>query len=138
MHVTPLAWGITIVVILGLFVFDFFAHVRTPHDPSFKESGIWSTIYIGLALVFGGFVAWKWDATFAGEYYAGFVTEKALSVDNLFIFVIIMSSFAVPRIYQQKVLLIGIVASLALLPAAMLSRSQRRSRGFSLLGKAAR
>ncbi|WP_330257148.1 TerC family protein [Nocardia sp. NBC_00565] len=114
MHVTALEWTLTIVVILGLFVFDFFAHVRTPHDPTFKESGIWSAIYITLALVFGGFVAWKWGSTFAGEYYAGFVTEKALSVDNLFIFVIIMSTFAVPRIYQQKVLLIGIVLALVM------------------------
>jgi tellurite resistance protein TerC len=114
MHVTAVEWVITIVVILGLFVFDFFAHVRTPHDPSFKESGAWSAVYIGLALVFGGVVAWQWGSTFAGEYYAGFVTEKALSVDNLFIFVIIMSTFAVPRIYQQKVLLIGIVLALVM------------------------
>lgn len=114
MQVTALEWTLTIAVILGLFVFDFFAHVRTPHDPTFKESGFWSAIYIGLAVVFGGFVAWKWGSTFAGEYYAGFVTEKALSVDNLFIFVIIMSSFAVPRIYQQKVLLIGIVLALVM------------------------
>ncbi|WP_228002647.1 TerC family protein [Nocardia australiensis] len=114
MDVTALEWVITIVVILGLFVFDFFAHVRTPHDPSFKESGSWSAVYIGIALLFGGFVAWRWGSTFAGEYYAGFVTEKALSVDNLFIFVIIMSTFAVPRIYQQKVLLIGIVLALVM------------------------
>ncbi|MGW5382970.1 TerC family protein [Nocardia sp. NPDC003963] len=114
MQVTALVWGITIVVILGLFVFDFFAHVRTPHEPTFRESGFWSAVYIGLALAFGGVIAWKWGGTFAGEYYAGFVTEKALSVDNLFIFLIIMSTFAVPRIYQQKVLLIGIVVALVM------------------------
>ncbi|GGK95524.1 TerC family protein [Nocardia jinanensis] len=114
MQVTALVWGITIVVILGLFVFDFFAHVRTPHEPTFRESGFWSAVYIGLALAFGGVIAWKWGGTFAGEYYAGFVTEKALSVDNLFVFLIIMSTFAVPRIYQQKVLLIGIVVALAM------------------------
>ncbi|MEV0365243.1 TerC family protein [Nocardia fusca] len=114
MQVTALVWGITLVVILGLFVFDFFAHVRTPHEPTFRESGFWSAVYIGLALAFGGVIAWKWGGTFAGEYYAGFVTEKALSVDNLFIFLIIMSTFAVPRIYQQKVLLIGIVVALVM------------------------
>lgn len=114
MQVSALVWGITIVVILGLFVFDFFAHVRTPHEPTFRESGFWSAVYIGLALAFGGFIAWKWGGTYSGEYYAGFVTEKALSVDNLFIFLIIMSTFAVPRIYQQKVLLIGIVVALAM------------------------
>jgi tellurite resistance protein TerC len=114
MQVTALLWVITILVILGLFVFDFFAHVRTPHEPTFRESAFWSAVYIGLALAFGGIVAWKWGGTFAGEYYAGFVTEKALSVDNLFIFLIIMSTFAVPRIYQQKVLLIGIVVALVM------------------------
>ncbi|MFC4374699.1 TerC family protein [Nocardia halotolerans] len=114
MQVTTLEWVITGVVILGLFVFDFFAHVRTPHEPTFKESGIWSAVYIGLALLFGGYVAWKWGGTFGGEYYAGFVTEKALSVDNLFIFLIIMTTFAVPRMYQQKVLLIGIVLALVM------------------------
>ncbi|MEU1980243.1 TerC family protein [Nocardia sp. NPDC019395] len=114
MQVTALVWVITILVILGLFVFDFFAHVRTPHEPTFRESAFWSAVYIGLALAFGGIVAWKWGGTYSGEYYAGFVTEKALSVDNLFIFLIIMSTFAVPRIYQQKVLLIGIVVALVM------------------------
>ncbi|CAM4461854.1 TerC family protein [Nocardia ninae] len=114
MQVTALEWVVTIVVILALFVFDFFAHVRTPHEPTFRESGFWSAVYIGLALAFGGFVAWQWGSTFAGEYYAGFVTEKALSVDNLFVFLIIMSTFAVPRIYQQKALLIGIVIALVM------------------------
>ncbi|MFD3507015.1 TerC family protein [Nocardia sp. NPDC058666] len=114
MQVTTLEWVITGLVILGLFVFDFFAHVRTPHEPTFKESGIWSAVYISLALLFGLIVAWKWGGTYAGEYYAGFVTEKALSVDNLFIFLIIMSTFAVPRMYQQKVLLIGIVLALVM------------------------
>ncbi|WP_040791186.1 TerC family protein [Nocardia paucivorans] len=112
MQVTTLVWGITILVILGLFVFDFFAHVRTPHEPTFRESAFWSAFYIGLALAFGGLVVAKWGAGHAGEYYAGFITEKALSVDNLFVFLIIMSTFAVPRAYQQKVLLIGIVVAL--------------------------
>lgn len=114
MQVTTVVWGITILVILGLFVFDFFAHVRTPHEPTFRESAFWSAVYIGLALAFGGLVAVKWGGVYAGEYYAGFITEKALSVDNLFVFLIIMSTFAVPRAYQQKVLLIGIVVALAM------------------------
>lgn len=114
MQVTALEWVITIVVILGLFVFDFYAHVRTPHEPTFRESAFWSAVYIGIALLFGGYIAWQWGGTYGGEYYAGFVTEKALSVDNLFIFLIIMSTFAVPRIYQQKVLLIGIVIALVM------------------------
>lgn len=114
MHVSPTVWIITCLVILGLFVFDFFAHVRVPHAPSLKESGFWSAFYITIALIFGGFVWWKWGSSSGTEYYAGFVTEKALSVDNLFVFIIIMSKFAVPREYQQKVLLLGIVIALVL------------------------
>ena len=114
MNVTPLTWAVTCLVILGLFIFDFFAHVRTPHEPTFRESSIWSAVYVGIALAFGLFVIWVWGGTFGGEYYAGYITEKALSVDNLFVFVIIMSTFAVPREYQQKVLLIGIVMALVM------------------------
>lgn len=107
-------WVVTCVVILGLFVFDFFAHVRVPHEPSFRESATWSAIYIGIAVVFGLYVWWQWGGQFSGEYFAGYVTEKALSVDNLFVFTVIMSTFAVPRAYQQKLLLIGIVLALVL------------------------
>ncbi|MDL9936342.1 TerC family protein [Gordonia sp. ABSL1-1] len=114
MHVSPTVWVITCLVILGLFVFDFFAHVRVPHAPTLKESGTWSAIYISIALLFGVFVWWQWGATSGGEYFAGYVTEKALSVDNLFVFVIIMAKFAVPREYQQKVLLLGIVMALVM------------------------
>lgn len=114
MHISPLVWVITCAVILGLFVFDFFAHVRTPHAPTFRESAFWSAVYITIALLFGVVVIWIWGGTYGGEYFAGYVTEKALSVDNLFVFVIIMSTFAVPREYQQKVLLIGIVMALVM------------------------
>ncbi|QTJ69259.1 TerC family protein [Rhodococcus sp. ZPP] len=114
MHVSPLVWVITCVVILGLFVFDFFAHVRTPHAPSFRESAFWSTVYIAIAILFGLIVMWLWGSQYGGEYFAGYVTEKALSVDNLFVFVIIMATFSVPREFQQKVLLIGIVMALVM------------------------
>ncbi len=114
MAVSLLVWVVTCAVILGLFVFDFFAHARVPHDPSFRESAMWSSIYIVLAIVFGVFVWWKWGGEFSGEYFAGYVTEKALSVDNLFVFTVIMSTFAVPREYQQKLLLLGILLALVL------------------------
>lgn len=114
MDVTGAVWLITCAVIIGLFVFDFFAHVRVPHEPTFKESATWSAVYIGLAVVFG-FVVWGlWGGEFAGEYFAGYVTEKALSVDNLFVFTVIMGTFAVPREFQQKLLLIGIVLALVM------------------------
>jgi tellurite resistance protein TerC len=114
MNVSLMVWVLTCVVILGLFVFDFFAHVRVPHDPTFKESAIWSSVYIALAVVFGFFIWWQWGGQFGGEYFAGYITEKALSVDNLFVFTVIMTSFAVPRPYQQKLLLIGIVMALVM------------------------
>ncbi|WP_055474695.1 TerC family protein [Gordonia sp. HS-NH1] len=114
MDVSLSVWLITCAVIVGLFVFDFFTHVRVPHAPSLKESGIWSAVYISIAILFGLFVWWQWGSTYGGEYFAGYVTEKALSVDNLFVFVIIMAKFAVPKEYQQKVLLLGILMALVM------------------------
>ncbi|MDA2948105.1 MAG: TerC family protein [Actinomycetota bacterium] len=114
MSVSTQVWVITCVVILGLFVFDFYAHVRVPHDPTFRESAIWSTVYVTLAVLFGFVIWWQWGGQYGGEYFAGYVTEKALSVDNLFVFTVIMASFKVPRIYQQKLLLIGIVMALVM------------------------
>jgi len=114
MNVTPLVWGITILVTIAFFIYEFFAHVRKPHEPTIGESARWSAFYIGLAIVFGvglGCVS-GWD--FGGEYFAGYLTEKALSIDNLFVFLIVMTGFAVPRAYQQKVLMIGIVIALIL------------------------
>ncbi|UYP20591.1 TerC family protein [Rhodococcus sp. Z13] len=114
MHVTLTTWLVTIAVIIGLFVFDFFAHVRKPHAPTLRESGFWSAVFIAIAVLFGGIVFLLWGPTYGGEYFAGYITEKALSVDNLFVFVIIMATFSVPREYQQKVLTIGIVLALAM------------------------
>ncbi|MBT0567885.1 TerC family protein [Williamsia sp. CHRR-6] len=114
MNVSLTVWIVTLVIIGGLFVFDYFAHVRVPHEPTLKESGFWSAFYVIIALVFGGFIWWKWGGQYGGEYYAGFVTEKALSVDNLFVFVVIMARFAVPRQYQQKVLLLGIAMAIVM------------------------
>jgi tellurite resistance protein TerC len=112
MHVTGLTWIITIVAIVGLLVFDFVFHVRKAHVPTLRESAVWSSIYVGIALLFGAGVLVFAGAEPGTEYFAGYVTEKALSVDNLFVFLIIMTSFRVPREEQQKVLLFGIVFSL--------------------------
>jgi tellurite resistance protein TerC len=107
-------WAVTVAAIVGMLVFDFFGHVRTPHAPTLRESAIWSAVYVGLAIVFGLLVLWFSGAEFAGEYFAGYITEKSLSVDNLFVFVLIMASFGVPRELQQKVLLFGITFALVL------------------------
>src|SRR5687768_5661131 len=97
-----------------MLVFDFVGHVRTPHAPTLRESATWSAVYVGIAIVFGLLVWWGWGAGFAGEYFGGYITEKSLSVDNLFVFVLIMASFGVPRELQQKVLLFGITFALVL------------------------
>jgi len=110
--ITPLIWIITIAITIGFFVFEFFAHVRTPHEPTTGESARWSAFYIGLALLFGVGIGLVSGWRFGGEYFAGYLTEKALSIDNLFVFLIVMTGFAVPKRFQQKVLMIGIVIAL--------------------------
>src|SRR5215212_9709950 len=107
-------WALTIAAIVGMLVFDFVGHVRTPHAPTLREAALWSAVYVGIAVVFGLLILWFYGPEFGGEYFAGYVTEKSLSVDNLFVFVLIMSSFAVPRELQRKVLLYGITFALAL------------------------
>ena len=114
MSVAVWVWAATVIGVVGLFVFDFYAHVRTPHEPTFRESAVWSAVYIALALVFGVGLLLVWGPSHGGEYFAGYVTEKSLSVDNLFVFLIIMTRFAVPRQYQQKVLLVGVAIALLL------------------------
>jgi len=114
MQVTPLIWIITIAVTIAFFVYEFFAHVRTPHEPTIGESARWSAFYIGLALLFGVGIGAISGWTYGGEYFAGYLTEKALSIDNLFVFLLIMGAFAVPKIYQQKVLMVGIIIALIL------------------------
>ena len=112
MDVPAVVWWLTVVGIVGLLVFDFVFHVRTAHVPTLREAAIWSSAYVGIALAFGIGVWIFGGGEMGGEYFAGYVTEKALSVDNLFVFLIIMSSFKVPRADQQKVLLFGIVFAL--------------------------
>ena len=112
MVVSPMAWGLTVGAIVGLLAFDFVFHVRKAHVPTLREAAIWSGLYVGLAVLFG-LGTLVFGSTAAGsEYFAGYITEKALSVDNLFVFLIIMTRFRVPREEQQKVLLFGIVFSL--------------------------
>ncbi|QIK71574.1 TerC family protein [Propioniciclava coleopterorum] len=112
MGVSPTQWIITAVVILGLLAFDFFFHVRKAHIPTIKESATWTSIYVSIAIMFGVFVWLTMGQKSGIEYYAGYITELSLSVDNLFVFLIIMASFKVPRADQQKVLMFGIVVSL--------------------------
>ncbi|MFD1504468.1 TerC family protein [Georgenia yuyongxinii] len=114
MEVSALAWIVLIAIILVMIAVDLLGHVRTPHAPSLKEAAWWSVGYIAMAIVFG-FIIWATSGSrYAGEYFAGYITEKSLSVDNLFVFVIIIAAFRVPREFQQKVLMWGIVMALAM------------------------
>lgn len=114
MEVHLASWLILIAIVTVLITVDIVGHVRTPHAPTIKESAWWSLAYVALAFVFGIFVWVVYGGEPAGQYLAGWATEKALSIDNLFVFVIIISSFRVPREYQQKALLSGIVIALVL------------------------
>src|SRR3954470_22710729 len=114
MDVATWVWALTIAAIVGMLLFDFVGHVRTPHAPSLREAAVWSSVYVGIAVVFGLLIWWFYGAEYGGEYFAGYTTAKSFSVDNLFVFVLIMTSFAVPRRLQQKVLLFGIPFALVL------------------------
>jgi len=96
MDVPGAVWWLTIVGVVGLLLFDFVFHVRKAHVPTLFEAAVWSVIYLGIAILFG-VGAWIFGGTTMGsEYFAGYVTEKALSVDNLFVFLVVMCSFKVP------------------------------------------
>jgi len=106
-------WVLTILGLCALIAVDFFIG-RKPHDVSIKEAGIWTIVWIVLAVLFGlGLLVWG-DSQASGEFFAGYITEKSLSVDNLFVFVLIMAKFAVPSHLQQRVLMVGVLIALVL------------------------
>ncbi|GII21671.1 TerC family protein [Planosporangium mesophilum] len=112
MNVAGSVWAITLVALGALMLFDLAIVGRRPHEPSLRECALWITFYVGLAAAFGLGLWAVVGPEYAGQFFAGWVTEYSLSVDNLFVFVIIMARFAVPRSAQQKVLLVGIVLAL--------------------------
>ncbi len=114
MHVTTSVWIATIVALTALLLVDFVIVARRPRDVGIREASLWITFYVALAVLFGIGILVVSGPRYAGEFFAGWLTEYSLSVDNLFVFVIIMSRFAVPRAYQQTVLLIGIVLALVM------------------------
>jgi tellurite resistance protein TerC len=114
MDVSALAWIVTLVVLVGVLLLDLLIISRRPHEPSIRESSLWVGFYIALALIFGLGVGTASGATYAGQFYIGWLTEYSLSIDNLFVFIVIMGRFAVPRQYQQTVLLVGIVLALVM------------------------
>ncbi len=114
MNVSAWVWIATLVALVAMLAVDLLIVGRRPHEPSMREAGSWVGFYVALALVFGAGVWVTSGGQYAAEFYTGWLTEYSLSVDNLFVFVIIMARFAVPRQYQQKVLLIGIVLALVM------------------------
>ncbi|WP_326556905.1 TerC family protein [Micromonospora sp. NBC_01796] len=114
MNVSTWVWVVTLVALGAVLTVDLLIIGRRPHEPSIRESSLWVGFYVALALLFGVGLWLTTDLSTAGEFYTGWLTEYSLSVDNLFVFVIIMGRFAVPREYQQKVLLIGIVLALVM------------------------
>ena len=114
MNVSALEWGITLGITLAVLLIDILVFARRPHEPSPRECVIALSLYVGLAIIFGLWV-WRFHGDqFGLEFYAGWLTEYSLSIDNLFIFIIIMASFKVPKVHQQQALLVGIVLALVL------------------------
>ena len=114
MEVSSTIWAITVGLIATLIAIDLFTSSRTAHEVKFKEAAAWTTFYVSIALGFG---AWVWSyfgSTFGTEFFAAYLVEYSLSIDNLFIFVIILAQFAVPSIYHQRILLIGVMLALVL------------------------
>ena len=112
MHVTALVWAVTLAAIVVIFAVDLLIVGRRPHEPSMRETAIWVGVYVTLAVIFGAVLLAAYGPRYGGEFFAGWLTEYSLSVDNLFVFVIIMARFTVPRMLQQKVLLIGVMLAL--------------------------
>lgn len=114
LEVTTLGWAATLALLSGLLLFDLLYSGRRPHAVGFREAVLWSVFYVSAALLFGvvfGVIA-GWDV--GAQYFAGYIVEKSLSVDNLFVFLIIMSTFAVPPEEQSRALTLGIIAALAM------------------------
>ena len=114
MDVSLLTWILVLSAIIALIVVDLLTVSRKPHDVMFKEAATWSIFYIGVAIAFG---IWVWQTAgsqFGTEYFAAYLVEKSLSVDNLFVFIIILAQFKVPSIYHQRVLMFGVILALVL------------------------
>jgi tellurite resistance protein TerC len=114
MNVSLTVWAVTIGVIALLLIIDLFTVSAKPHEVKFKEAASWSIFYVGIAIAFGIWVFQRYGSVSGTEFFAAYLVEKSLSVDNLFVFVIILAQFAVPSIYHQRVLLIGVMLALVL------------------------
>jgi tellurite resistance protein TerC len=112
LEISGLTWGVTIALVVGLLALDLVLAAVRPHRVGFREATAWSVFYIGVAIAFGVWFAMAYGGDAGTQYFAGYIVEKSLSVDNLFVFVIIMTTFAVPEEHQHKVLTFGIILAL--------------------------
>ena len=112
MHVSSTIWLITIALILVLVAVDLLTASRKPRDIKFGEASMWTLFYVGIALLFGLWIWNRFGSVFGTEFFAAYLVEYSLSIDNLFIFVIILAQFAVPNRNHQRVLLIGVILAL--------------------------
>ena len=111
MNIELWMWFSVLGLILVMLAIDLFAH-RKAHEISVKEAAYWSAFWVTLGIAFGGLIWWHFGAEYGQQYYAGFLIEKSLAVDNVFIWAIIFSSFAVPKKYQSRVLILGVLGAL--------------------------
>ncbi len=114
MQVSLWIWLATAAGVAALLALSFFTHIRNAHEPTLKEAGAWTAFFVALSILFGLGLTLLAGRDRGIEFFAGYITEYSLSIDNLFVFVIIMSSFGVPRMFQQKVLLVGVIVALIL------------------------
>ena len=114
MEVGGVGWALTIAIIAVLLALDLLLGALRPHAISFREAAAWSVFYIAAAIVFGLVLGLQAGRDYGAQYFTGYVVEKSLSVDNLFVFVIIMSTFAVPREHQKKALAYGVIVALVI------------------------
>jgi TerC family integral membrane protein len=111
MDVPLTVWLAVLGVIVAMLALDLFAH-RDAHVISAREAAVWSGVWVAMGVGFGAIIWATWGAELAGQYYAGYLIEKSLAVDNVFVWAIIFSFFAVPRQYQHRVLFYGVVGAL--------------------------
>jgi tellurite resistance protein TerC len=114
LEISPLVWGVTIALVVVLLAADLLLAALKPHKVGFKEAAVQSVFYIAVAIAFGVWFTFAYGGDFGTQYFTGYLVEKSLSVDNLFVFVIIMTTFAVPEEHQHKVLTFGIVLALVM------------------------
>ena len=104
-------WAAVLGLILAMLALDLLAH-RSAHVVGVREAAAWTAVWVSLGLAFGGVVWWMYGPTAGGEYFAGYLIEKSLAVDNVFVFALIFGYFAVPRMYQHRVLFYGVLGAL--------------------------